>query len=118
MCNGFITDERGSVTIEAAVGIASLMVVLAAGIAGVATVGAYVSAVDTAGAAARAEAVGVHMDPPRGEIHSTVVDGVVEVTAEVPAPYGTMRAVTRFPVEYAQDSSAAQTGTLTEAGER
>ena len=60
-----LIDDHGSVTIEASLALAVLVTVAAAIVAGIATLGAYISAVDIAGAAARSHAIGVPYDPPR-----------------------------------------------------
>lgn len=94
-------DEHGSVTIEASLALAVMVTVAAAIVAGIATLGAYISAVDIAGAAARSHAIGVPYDPPRDGVTVTVAEkaGVVRVTAQVPAPVRAMRATAAFPVE-------------------
>lgn len=96
-----LLDERGSVTIEAALALAVLVTVAAAIVAGIATLGAYISAVDIAGAAARSHAIGVDYEPPRDGATVTVAEsaGVVRVTATVPAPVRAMTATAAFPVE-------------------
>ncbi|SIS38661.1 hypothetical protein SAMN05444817_101124 [Corynebacterium appendicis CIP 107643] len=96
-----LIDDRGSVTIEASLALAVLVTVAAAIVAGMATLGAYISAVDIAGAAARSHAIGVPYDPPRDGVTVTVTEeaGVVRVTAQVPAPVRAMSATAAFPVE-------------------
>lgn len=93
-------DDTGSVTVEAALSLATLMVVAAGMVAGVATMAAHIAAVDIAGAAARAHAIGVDYSSPRAEIIVRESSGVVTVVAEVPAAIGTATAEARFPVEY------------------
>lgn len=92
-------DDRGSVTIEAALALASLIVVAAAIIGAMATMAAKLSAVDIAGAAARAHAVGLTYDPPHGTVAIQEQGGLITVTADVPAPLGTMSARAVRPVE-------------------
>lgn len=94
-------DDRGSVTIEAALALAVLVTVAAAIVAGIATLGSYIAAVDIAGAAARSHAIGVSYEPPREGVTVTVAEtaGVVRVTAQVPAPVKAMTATASFPVE-------------------
>lgn len=53
-----LRDDHGSVTVEAALALAALVTVAAAMIGGLATLAAYIGAVDVAGAAARAHAIG------------------------------------------------------------
>lgn len=87
-------------TVETALSFATLVVVAAAVVGGIATVSAYITAVDIAGAAARAHALGVDYTAPRGEVALTESAGLATVTASVPAPIGTMRATAIFPVEF------------------
>lgn len=86
-------------TVETALSMATLLTVAAAIVAGIATMAAYVSAVDIAGAAARAHAIGVAYQPPRGSVEFAEASGLVTATASVPAAIGTMRAQAVFPVE-------------------
>lgn len=92
-------NDRGSVSVEAALGMSALVVVVVAMVGALATLGAYLSAVDTAGAAARSLAIGVDFEPPRGSISTTSADGLVTVTARVPAPLGEVSATAVFPEE-------------------
>lgn len=98
-----IRDDTGSVTLEAAMGIASLITVMMVAFAGLATVGAHIHATTTAGAAARAAAIGE--DPAHVSDRATIsVDRDstwVHVRAEVPAPLGAATAQASFPVEIA-----------------
>lgn len=94
-----LRDERGSVSIEMALGLSSLVAVLAAMVAALATLGAHLAAIDTAGAAARAHAIGVDFTPPRGSVDVTVTGGLVTVTARIPAPLREMSATAVFPEE-------------------
>lgn len=95
-------DERGSVTVEAALSLAVLVTVAAAIVAGIATMAAYISAVDTAGAAARSRAIGVDYAPPREGVSVSVGESaeVVTVTVVVPAPLSPMTAAASYPVEF------------------
>ncbi|AKE38190.1 Hypothetical Protein NG00_00177 [Corynebacterium camporealensis] len=98
-----IRDDSGSVTVEAALALSSL-VILAAGIIGaIATLAAHLSAVDTAGAAARSHAIGIEYQPPREGTTVTVSDngGLVTAEATVPAVFGEMSAHAVFPAEVA-----------------
>ncbi|AKK02176.1 hypothetical protein [Corynebacterium epidermidicanis] len=94
-----MNDDEGSVTIEAAFGIAVLVMVAAMIVAALATLAAQIQAVDTAGAAARAHAIGEGFEPARGTVSVSENDAWVEVQAKVPAPLGTMVATARFPAE-------------------
>lgn len=96
-----VDDETGSVTIEAAFGTAALVMVSALVVAALATLAAYIQAVDIAGAAARAHAIGQPFSPPRGDVHVSESDGWIQVTATLPAPLRTVQAEASFPVEYA-----------------
>ncbi|MGD7002148.1 hypothetical protein [Corynebacterium halotolerans] len=96
---GLFADDRGSVTVEAALALTSLVIVCAGMVAAIATLAAQVAAVDAAGAAARSHAIGVIYHPPRGDIRLSTSAGLVTATAEVPGVVGTMRATAVFPVE-------------------
>lgn len=87
-------------TVETALSLATLIAVAAAIVGGIATMGAYIAAVDIAGAAARAHALGVDYTAPRGEVAVAVRRGLATATATVPAPVGSMSATAIFPVEY------------------
>lgn len=91
--------DRGSVTIEAALALASLVIVAAAIIGAMATMAAKIASVDIAGAAARAHAVGLEYQPPQGTIAVEEHSGLVTVTAEVPAALGAMTSRAIFPAE-------------------
>lgn len=95
-------DDRGSVTVEAALTLSSLVLVCALIVGAVATMAAHIAAVDAAGAAARAHAIGVDYRPARGQVQVQVTEsaGAVTAVAEVPAVFGTMRAEAVFPVEH------------------
>lgn len=96
-----VFNDRGSVTIEAALSLSVLIIVAAAIVGAMATMAAYISAVDIAGAAARAHAIGVEYQPPRSDISVSVGEsaGLVTVTASVPSVIGTMSAEAAFPAE-------------------
>ena len=87
-------------TVETALSLSALVVVTAAIVGGIATVAAYITAVDVAGAAARAHALGVDYSAPRGAVEVTERAGLATAEATVPAPIGTMRATAVFPVEF------------------
>ena len=93
-------NDRGSVTIEAAFALAALVIVTALIIGAIATVSAHISALDTASAAARAHAIGVDYRP-SGNAQISVQEsaGLVTVTAEVPAVFGSRSASAIYPVE-------------------
>lgn len=87
-------------TVEAAVAISALIVVFAALVAGLMTLAAQVSAVDTAGAAARHYAIsGRLLEPKRGSVTVNEGGGKVTASAEIPVPFGVMHAQAVYPVE-------------------
>lgn len=94
-------DDRGNVTIEAALALSSLVIVAAAVVGAMATMAAAIAAVDIAGATARAHAVGVSTAPAHDDarVDITEADGLVTVHAEVDSPIGPMSATAVFPVE-------------------
>lgn len=94
-----VDNERGSVTVEAALSLASLVIVCALMVGAIATLAAQVAAIDAAGAAARSHAIGVTYTPPRGEVQVATSNGLVTATVAVPAVFGTMQATAIFPVE-------------------
>ncbi|APT93583.1 hypothetical protein CPHO_01195 [Corynebacterium phocae] len=96
---GLARDDSGSVSVEAALALSTLVLVLMAMVAALVTLGAYISAVDTAGAAARAAAIGLDYSPPRGRVSQTAAGGLVTVTAHIPAPLGEISAQAIFPEE-------------------
>ena len=83
-------------TIEAALSLSALVIVAGAIVAALATMGAYISAVDIAGAAARAHAIGLDYDPPAGRVTTQERGGMVTVTARVRG----MEATAVFPTEF------------------
>lgn len=95
-----LKNEGGVITIELAIGLAALILTLGMAVAALATMGAYISAVDIAGAAARAHAIGENFEPPRGNIEVAEHNGMVYIRATVPAPLGTMEAQAQYPVQY------------------
>ncbi|QGU06285.1 hypothetical protein COCCU_01625 [Corynebacterium occultum] len=94
-----LRNQQGSVTIEAALGLSSLVIVCAAMIGGIATLAAQVAAIDSAGAAARSQAIGVDYEPPRGSVSIHTSDGLLTATAEIPAIFGPVQATAIYPVE-------------------
>lgn len=92
-------NQRGSVTLEAALGLSSLVIVCAGMIGGIATLAAQVAAIDSAGAAARSHAIGVEYQPTRGSLQIQNNGDLVTVTAEIPAVFGPVRATAVYPQE-------------------
>ena len=95
-----LADDTGSVTVEAALSLSVLVTVAAAIIGGIATMAAYISAVDIAGAAARSHAIGVEYAPPRGSVSVAESGGRVTVTAQVPGALMSVTARATYPVEF------------------
>lgn len=96
-----LRDDRGSVTIEAALNMVTLVAVTAAIVGAIATMSAHLTAVSAAGAAARSHAIGIDYQPARDDIliDVSISAGLVTVTAAVPAPLATMTADAVYPVE-------------------
>ncbi|WP_080793124.1 hypothetical protein [Corynebacterium pacaense] len=94
-----LDNDRGSVTVEAALALSAMVVVCALIIASMATMLSYLVAVDTAGAAARAYAIGEDFHPPRGGVNVSESEGLVTVRASVPSPFGVVSADAVFPSE-------------------
>lgn len=92
-------NDTGSVTIEAALALSALVLIAGLMISGLVTLAAYIAAVDTAGAAARAHAIGVDYQPPRGTVEVSTRAELVSVVATMPSPFGPMRAEARYPQE-------------------
>ncbi len=84
---------------EAALAISALVIVAAAIIAGVIAVAGYLQAVQSAGAAARAHALGVNYVPPRGTVSISEGEGVATATVRIPTPLGELAADAVFPIE-------------------
>lgn len=95
-----LRDERGSVTVEAALSLATLMFVAAAIVAACATMAAHISAANIAGAAARSHAIGVEYSADKAEIQVSESDGIVSVEVTLPAAIGKATAQAKYPVEY------------------
>ncbi|WP_291314348.1 hypothetical protein [Corynebacterium sp. UBA2622] len=95
-----LSDDTGSVTVEAALSLSVLVTVAAAAIAGITTMAAYIAAVDIAGAAARSHAIGVAYDAPRGSVDVSEAGGQVTVTARVPGALMDVSARATYPVEF------------------
>ncbi|MEJ5928743.1 hypothetical protein WG915_08965 [Corynebacterium sp. H128] len=63
-----LLDDNGSVTIEAAFGLAGIVTVTLLVVSAMITLASYIAAVDMAGAAARAHSLGETFEPERGEV--------------------------------------------------
>lgn len=86
-------------TVETAVGLGSLVAVCGLIVGAIATMAAHLNAVEAAGAAARAHAIGVGYQPTRGEVTVTEAGGLATATARVPSPLGERTHSAVFPVE-------------------
>ena len=92
-------NDTGSVTIEAALALSSLVLVGALMVSGLVTLADYIAAVDAAGAVARAHAIGTEYTPPRGTVDIARDGELVRAVAKVPSPLGTMEAEAVYPAE-------------------
>lgn len=92
-------NEDGAVTIEAALGLSSLVVVSALMVGVLATLASYVAAIDGAGAAARAAAIGQSFEPTRGRVNIVENSGLITATVSIPVVLGEVSADAIFPVE-------------------
>lgn len=92
-------NDDGSVTIEAALALTSLVVVSALIVGVLVTLVSYVAATDIAGAAARAHAIGQPYEPPRGSVSIVENSGLITATASIPVTIGEVSADAIFPVE-------------------
>lgn len=92
-------SEEGSVTVEAALALLSLMVVSAAIISACMTMAAHIAAVHTAGAAARAHAIGLDYSPTKGRVSISEDDTWVHVHVEIPSIWGQAQAQAHYPKE-------------------
>lgn len=92
-------DDAGSVSLESAIASAALLIFTSGLIGVMATFGAYIAAIDTAGAAARSHAIGVHYTPQRGSVEVTERGELVSVTVTMKAPFGSVHATATFPKE-------------------
>lgn len=92
-------NEDGAVTIEAALGLSSLVVISALMVGVLATLASYVAAIDGAGAAARAHAIGQSFEPARGRVSIVENSGLITATVSIPVVLGEVSADAVFPVE-------------------
>ncbi|WJZ01485.1 hypothetical protein [Corynebacterium freiburgense] len=95
-----LRGDQGSTSIEAAIGLGALVIVCSLAVAALASLAAYISAVDIAGAAARSYAIGVEYQPPRGNVTYSNDGTFVTATARVDGPLKTFDAQAVFPMEY------------------
>ncbi|WP_082353487.1 hypothetical protein [Corynebacterium deserti] len=94
-----LNSDDGSVSIEAAFALSSLVIVCGLIIAAMVTVTAYLAALDMAGAAARAHSIGESFEPLRGSVSWEESGGMLTAEARVPAPFGEATAHAVYPVE-------------------
>lgn len=97
-----LADDRGSVTLEAAFGLAGIVSVAGLVLAAMSALALYISAVDTAGAAARAHALGLPFTPQRGSVQISDDGAWATATVQVPAPFIDISASATYPLEMAQ----------------
>ena len=81
-------NQNGSVTVEAALTLASVIAVAGLLLAGLAGAAARIAAIDAAGAAARAAAIGGTYTPAGGRTTVTEHGGSMTATAVVDSPLG------------------------------
>lgn len=91
--------EEGYTTVETAIALGALTVVFIGLVAGVAALAAQLSAIHSAGAAARAAALGEPFQPARGTASISSTGALVTATVSVPSPLGMMRSTAVFPAE-------------------
>lgn len=94
-----LSGDHGSVSVEAALALSALVVVSGLIIAAMATLAAYLAAVDGAGAAARAHAIGETFAPSRGSVSVAEAGGLITATMSIPAAFGEVSAHAVFPLE-------------------
>ncbi|AMO88876.1 hypothetical protein WM42_1139 [Corynebacterium simulans] len=86
----------------------SLVIVAAGAVAGVATMAAHLAAVDAAGAAARAYAIGEDYSQEKVSVDIAERGGLVTAQATVRSPLGEMKAQAVFPAEIAGSAGGGQ----------
>lgn len=96
--NALAADD-GSVTIEAAFGLAGIVLVAGTVLTTLLAVALYISAVDTAGAAARAHALGETFTPARGTVELSNDGTWATATVSIPAPLRDLTATATYPLE-------------------
>lgn len=92
-------DDEGSVTIEAAFGLASLILVTSVVLAAMTALAWYIAAVDMAGAGARAHALGQDYSPSRGLLRVSDDGTWATATVSIPTPLIELSAQATYPME-------------------
>lgn len=100
-CPTRLANDDGSVTIEAAFGTASLVIVAALIVSAMSALALYISAVDMAGAAARAHALGLSYQPQRGELTTSHDESWATATVRIDTPLMPISASAVYPRELA-----------------
>lgn len=98
---GLLAEQHGMVTVEAALGLAAILSVVVVLLGGMAALATQIAVTDTAGAAARAAAIGVaYQPPPRIQVRTTQEGGMLTVEAQSTVPLlGKVRHTARAPLE-------------------
>lgn len=94
-----LDDDQGSVTIEAAFGLAGLVSVTGLALSAMSVLALYISAIDMAGAAARAHALGELYQPKRGTVEYSTDAAWATATVRIDAPFRDIVASATYPVE-------------------
>lgn len=94
-----LASDDGSVTIEAAFGLAGIVVVAGTLLSAMVALALYISAVDMAGAAARAHALGETFTPGRGAVELTDDGTWATATVTIPSPLMELTATATYPLE-------------------
>lgn len=95
-----IDDDRGVTSLETAWGIGILALVASMVLAGMSVLGAYVSAIDQAGAAARSHAIGVPFTAEGASVNYSESAGLTTATVTVDSFLGPISASAVFPTEH------------------
>jgi hypothetical protein len=95
-----IDDDRGVTSLETAWGIGILALVASMVLGGMSVLGAYVSAIDQAGAAARSRAIGVPYATEGATVSYSESAGLTTATVSVPSVVGEISATAIFPTEH------------------
>ncbi|WP_255456006.1 MULTISPECIES: hypothetical protein [unclassified Corynebacterium] len=91
--------DNGMVTLESALVMAVMMMFVSLLVGALFTIGAYISAVDIAGAAARAYSIGIEYTPSNGKVRVQEQGELISVTATVPAFFIDVQSSVVFPKE-------------------
>ncbi|AKE40427.1 putative secreted protein [Corynebacterium kutscheri] len=97
-------NDDGMVTIETAIASSALIVFATLIFAGLTVVANYLSAIDIAGAAARAHVIGVDYVPPKGRVHINNDGERATATATIPTFFIDVEAQAVFAIESVHDN--------------